>query len=31
VIDLTSFINSLELCTSVVVGSAVTGPDSSRV
>jgi len=27
----TSFISSLELCTTVVVRSAVTGPDSSRV
>jgi len=29
VIGLTSFISSLELCTTVVVRSAVTGPDSS--
>jgi len=28
---LTSFIGILELCTIVVVRSAVTGPDSSRV
>jgi len=27
----TSFISSLELCTTVVVIYAVTGPDSSRV
>jgi len=27
----TSFISSLELCTTVVVRSVVTGPDSSRV
>jgi len=26
-----SFISSLELCTTVVVRSAVTGPDTSRV
>jgi len=26
-----SFISSLELCTTVVVRSAVSGPDSSRV
>jgi len=28
---LTSFVSSLELCTTVVVKSAVTGADSSRV
>jgi len=30
VIGLTAFISSLQLCTTVVVRSAVTGPDSSR-
>jgi len=29
--DLTWFISSLELCTTVVVRSAVTGPDSNWV
>jgi len=30
-LGLTSFISSLELCTTVVVRSAVTGPDLSQV